>query len=82
MAAPQQRNPKEDEAAPRMKAAASTEERANKWAVLALAGIAAFMTTLDSSIVNISLPSIARAFGVALTGAVDHEVMSLSFTRS
>jgi hypothetical protein len=38
-----------------------TEERANKWAVLALVGSAAFMTTLDSSIVNISLPSIASA---------------------
>src|SRR5499433_823121 len=43
--------------------AAGTEERANKWAVLALVGLATFMTTLDSSIVNISLPSIARAFG-------------------
>jgi EmrB/QacA subfamily drug resistance transporter len=48
-----------------------TEERANKWAVLALVGSAAFMTTLDSSIVNISLPSIASAFGVAIGGAVE-----------
>src|SRR6476619_3437707 len=37
-------------------------ERANKWVVLALSGTATFMTTLDSSIVNIGLPSIARAF--------------------
>ena len=29
------------------------------------------MTTLDSSIVNIALPSIAHAFGVALTGTVE-----------
>ena len=35
-------------------------ERANKWVVLALAGTSAFMTTLDASIVNIGLPSIAR----------------------
>jgi EmrB/QacA subfamily drug resistance transporter len=47
------------------------EERANKWAVFALAAPGAFMTTLDSSIVNISLPSIARAFGVSLNGAVE-----------
>src|SRR5215472_17986308 len=53
-----------------MKTAGTTEERANKWAVLALSGTAAFMTTLDSSIVNICPPSIARAFGVPLTGGI------------
>jgi EmrB/QacA subfamily drug resistance transporter len=47
------------------------EERAKKWAVLALSGAAAFMTTLDSSIVNIALPSIAHAFGVPLTGSIE-----------
>jgi EmrB/QacA subfamily drug resistance transporter len=47
------------------------DERANKWVVLALSGTAAFMTTLDSSIVNIGLPSIARAFGVPLTGSIE-----------
>jgi EmrB/QacA subfamily drug resistance transporter len=47
------------------------DERANKWAVLVLSGSAAFMTTLDTSIVNIALPAIARAFGVPLTGAVE-----------
>ncbi len=46
-------------------------ERANKWVVLALSGTAAFMTTLDSSIVNIGLPSIARAFGVPLSGTIE-----------
>ena len=46
-------------------------ETANKWAVLALAGTAAFMTTLDASIVNISLPAIAHTFGVALTGTIE-----------
>src|SRR6266478_2524865 len=46
-------------------------ERANEWVVLALSGIATFMTTLDSSIVNIGLPSIARAFGVPLAGSVE-----------
>ena len=46
-------------------------ELANKWVVLALSGTATFMTTLDSSIVNIGLPSIARAFGVPLSGTVE-----------
>lgn len=45
-------------------------ERANKWVVLALSGTAVFMTTLDSSIVIIALPSIAHAFGVPLTGKI------------
>jgi EmrB/QacA subfamily drug resistance transporter len=47
------------------------EERANKWVVLALSGTAAFMTTLDSSIVNIGLPSIAGAFHVPLAGSIE-----------
>jgi hypothetical protein len=34
-----------------------TQEHANKWLVLALSAAAVFMTTLDSSIVNIGLPS-------------------------
>src|SRR5579885_3409951 len=46
-------------------------ERAGKWAVLAIVAIGIFMATLDSSIVNISLPAIAHAFGVGLTGAVE-----------
>jgi EmrB/QacA subfamily drug resistance transporter len=46
-------------------------ESANKWVVLALSGTATFMTTLDSSIVNIGLPSIARAFGVPLSGNIE-----------
>ena len=50
-------------------------ERANKWVVLALSGTATFMTTLDSSIVNIGLPSIARAFGVPLSGNIEWVVM-------
>jgi EmrB/QacA subfamily drug resistance transporter len=44
--------------------------------VLALSGTATFMTTLDSSIVNIGLPSIARAFGVQLSGAIEWVLIS------
>ncbi len=47
----------------------------NKWAVLALAGAGVFMTTLDASIVNISLPSIARSFGTELGGPVEWVVI-------
>ncbi|HEX3663848.1 MAG TPA: hypothetical protein VHU23_01265, partial [Rhizomicrobium sp.] len=50
-------------------------ERANKWVVLALSGTATFMTTLDSSIVNIGLPSIARAFRVPLSGNIEWVVI-------
>ena len=46
-------------------------ERANKWAVLAIVAVGVFMATLDSSIVNISLPTIAHYFGVPLNGAVE-----------
>ncbi|MBV9231952.1 MAG: MFS transporter [Chloroflexi bacterium] len=43
----------------------------NKWVVFALAASASFMTTLDGSIVNIGLPSIANTFHVGISGAVE-----------
>src|SRR5881275_1390062 len=43
----------------------------NKWIVLALASAATFMTTLDGSIVNIGLPSIAHNFHVGVSGATE-----------
>jgi len=43
----------------------------NKWVVLALAAGATFMTTLDSSIVNIGLPSIAHTFHTGISGATE-----------
>ncbi|HMI48618.1 MAG TPA: MFS transporter [Gemmatimonadaceae bacterium] len=39
--------------------------------VVALVCVGTFMTTLDASIVNIGLPSIATAFNAALTGTVE-----------
>jgi EmrB/QacA subfamily drug resistance transporter len=51
-------------------------ERAGKWAVLGIVAIGVFMATLDSSIVNISLPSIARYFGVPLNGAVSWVIIA------
>ncbi len=48
----------------------SNSEHAGKWAVLVVVAIGVFMATLDSSIVNISLPAIASYFGAPLNGAV------------
>ncbi|HEY1556622.1 MAG TPA: MFS transporter [Kofleriaceae bacterium] len=36
----------------------------SKWTVLAIVGVGVFMCTLDTSIVNVSLPAIAHYFGV------------------
>jgi EmrB/QacA subfamily drug resistance transporter len=54
----------------------SIGERAGKWTVMAIVAIGVFMATLDSSIVNISLPTIARDFGVPLSGAIEWVVIS------
>src|SRR6266516_7145944 len=55
---------------------AAGSQRANKWAVLAIVAIGVFMATLDSSIVNISLPTIARYFGVPLSGEVEWVIIA------
>jgi EmrB/QacA subfamily drug resistance transporter len=47
-----------------------------KWTVLAIVGVGVFMATLDSSIVNISLPAIASYFGVPLNGAVEWVIIA------
>src|SRR5437588_12561362 len=52
------------------KASGDVQEQANKWVVLILVALGAFMTTLDSSIVNIALPAIAHTFGVGVSGAI------------
>src|SRR5437016_1426655 len=51
-------------------------ESASKWAALAIVAVGVFMATLDSSIVNISLPIIARSFGVPLGGAVEWVIIA------
>lgn len=38
-----------------------------KWLVLSAVSVGTFMATLNTSIVNVSLPTIARDFGVAVT---------------
>ncbi len=52
------------------------QETAGKWTVLAMVGIGIFMATLDSSIVNISLPKIALSFHVPLSGMVEWVVIA------
>ena len=44
--------------------------------MLAIVGIGVFMATLDSSIVNISLPAIASYFGVPLNGEVEWVIIA------
>jgi EmrB/QacA subfamily drug resistance transporter len=66
------------------------DEAPSKWAIFGLVSVGTFMTTLDASIVNIALPSIAGAFGVPVSGAVEWVVIGylvviaatlLSFSR-
>ena len=48
----------------------------NRWAILALVALGTFMTTLDTSIVNISLPSIARTFQAPIGGAIEWVIIA------
>jgi EmrB/QacA subfamily drug resistance transporter len=65
-------------------------EAPSKWAIFGLVSVGTFMTTLDASIVNIALPSIAHAFGTPVSGPVEWVVIGylvviaatlLSFSR-
>ena len=49
----------------------AVQRNTSPWATLALVMVGTFMTTLDTSIVNISLPAIARAFGTPLSGPIE-----------
>lgn len=52
------------------------QEQPNKWIVFAILAVGIFMATLDSSIVNISLPTIARFFSVPLSGAIEWVIIA------
>ncbi len=43
----------------------------NKWMILILAASSGFITTLDSSIVNIGLPAISQTFHVGISGQIE-----------
>src|SRR5438045_3750690 len=47
------------------------QEQTNKWMILVLAAASSFMNSLDRSIVNIGLPSIARTFHTGIGGATE-----------
>ena len=47
-----------------------------KYAVLAIVGLGVFMCTLDTSIVNVSLPAIAKHFGVGMGAAIEWVVIA------
>lgn len=48
----------------------------NTWTVFAIVAIGVLMATIDSSIVNVSLPVIARHFAVPLGGAVEWVILA------
>jgi EmrB/QacA subfamily drug resistance transporter len=58
----------------------ATVPYANKWLVFGVVGVGVFMATLDSSIVNVSLPTIARYFGAPLGAAVEWVVIAYLVT--
>jgi MFS family permease len=47
-----------------------------KWLTLAVVALGTLMTALDASIVNISLPSIARTFHAPIAGAIEWVVIA------
>ena len=51
-------------------------ETANKWTVMGIIAIGLFMATLDTSIVNISLPKISLSFQVPLSGMVEWVIIA------
>ena len=51
-------------------------EKPSKWAVLGIVGTGVFMCTLDSSIVNVSLPAIARYFGAPVGAEVEWVIIA------
>ncbi len=66
------------EAANKVASAKAVDDKGqtNKWVVLAILGVGVFMATLDSSIVNISLPTIANDFHVPLSGAIEWVIIA------
>jgi EmrB/QacA subfamily drug resistance transporter len=51
-------------------------ETADKWTVMGIMSIGLFMATLDTSIVNISLPKISLSFQVPLSGMVEWVIIA------
>jgi len=60
--------------------AVTRSESPNPWATFSLVAIGTFMTMLDASIVNISLPSIARTFHTSVGGAIEWVIIAYLVT--
>jgi MFS family permease len=58
----------------------SSQEPVKSWTVFALVAVGTFMTMLDSSIVNISLPSIARTFNTQVGGTIEWDIIAYLVT--
>ena len=56
------------------------QEPVNPWAAFALVAVETFMTMLDASIVNISLPSIARTFDTQVGGTIEWVIIAYLVT--
>ena len=69
-------NDAQDATGQHQREAAERRAHTNKWAVLGLVVLGTFMMTLDGSIVNISLPSIARTFHAPFGGAVEWVIIA------
>jgi EmrB/QacA subfamily drug resistance transporter len=61
---------------------APVQGQINKWIVFTIVAIGVFMATLDSSIVNVSLPAIAHGFGIPLNGAIEWVVIAYLVTTA
>ncbi len=60
----------------RRPAATRVDGTPSKWAIFGLVSVGTFMTTLDASIVNIALPSIARWFDTPVSGLIEWVVIA------
>ena len=60
--------------------ASARQEPANPWITFALVAVGTFMIMLDASIVNISLPSIARTFHTPVGGAIEWIIIAYLVT--
>src|SRR6266704_6849763 len=56
------------------------QESANPWPTFAIVAVGTFMIMLDGSIVNISLPSIARTFHTPVGGAMEWVIIAYLVT--
>ena len=60
--------------------ASARQEPANPWITFALVAAGTFMIMLDTSIVNISLPSIAQTFHTPVGGAIEWIIIAYLVT--